>query len=97
MAERYGVEVVGVTISTEQAKLAKENCAGLPVDIRVQDYRTLDGKFDRIVSIGMFEHVGYKNYQTYFSKVAELLDDEGIFPAPHHRRQSPDDQDRSMD
>ncbi len=79
MAERYGVEVVGVTISTEQAKLAKENCAGLPVDIRVQDYRTLDGKFDRIVSIGMFEHVGYKNYQTYFSKVAELLDDEGIF------------------
>ncbi len=79
MAERYGVEVVGVTISTEQAKLAKENCAGLPVDIRVQDYRTLDGKFDRIVSIGMFEHVGYKNYQTYFSKVAELLDDDGIF------------------
>jgi cyclopropane-fatty-acyl-phospholipid synthase len=79
MAERYGVEVVGVTISTEQAKLAKENCAGLPVDIRVLDYRRLEGTFDRIVSIGMFEHVGYKNYHTYFSKVADLLAEDGIF------------------
>jgi cyclopropane-fatty-acyl-phospholipid synthase len=79
MAENYGVEVVGVTISTEQAKLAKENCVGLPIDIRVQDYRTLKGRFERIVSIGMIEHVGYKNYQTYFSKVADLLTDDGIF------------------
>ena len=79
MAERYGVEVVGVTISTAQAELAKENCSDLPIDIRVQDYRTLSGKFDRIVSIGMFEHVGYKNYRTYFRKVAELLKDDGLF------------------
>jgi len=79
MAERYGVDVVGITISTAQAELAKETCAGLPVEIRVQDYRLLEGRFDRIVSIGMFEHVGYKNYRTYFDKVAELLSDDGIF------------------
>jgi cyclopropane-fatty-acyl-phospholipid synthase len=79
MAENYGVEVVGVTISTEQAKLAKENCKGLPVDIRVEDYRKLKGEFDRIVSIGMFEHVGYKNYSSYFHKVSDLLKDDGIF------------------
>ena len=79
MAENYGVEVVGVTISTAQAALAEEHCKGLPVDIRVQDYRDLDGQFDRIVSIGMFEHVGYKNYRTYFQKVADLLKEEGLF------------------
>ncbi len=79
MAERYGVEVVGVTISTAQAELAKANCCGYPIDIRVQDYRTLEGQFDRIVSIGMFEHVGYKNYRTYFKKVSQLLKDDGLF------------------
>ena len=79
MAERYEVEVVGVTISSEQAAFARENCAGLPVEIRLQDYRDLRGRFDRIVSIGMFEHVGYKNYRTYFKKVAELLKEDGLF------------------
>lgn len=79
MAEGYGVEVVGVTISRAQAELAREQCAGLPVEIRLQDYRALTGTFDRIVSIGMFEHVGPKNYRTYFSKVAELLKDDGLF------------------
>jgi len=79
MAENYGVEVLGITISTEQAKLARENCQGLPVEIVVQDYRELTGRYDRIVSIGMFEHVGSKNYPTYFSKVAELLSDDGLF------------------
>ena len=79
MAEHYGVEVVGVTISTAQAELAKETCRNLPVEIRVEDYRDLKGCFDRIVSIGMFEHVGYKNYRTYFAKVAELLKEDGLF------------------
>ena len=79
MAENYGVEVVGVTISEEQAALAEENCRNLPIEIRVQDYRTLDGKFDRIVSIGMFEHVGYKNFRTYFKKLSELMKDDGLF------------------
>lgn len=79
MAENYGVDVLGITISTEQAKLARENCRGLPVEIRVQDYRELEGRYDRIVSIGMFEHVGRKNYSTYFAKVADLLSDDGLF------------------
>ena len=76
--ERYGVKVVGITISKEQAKLAKENVKGLPIEIRIQDYRDVNEKFDVIVSIGMFEHVGYKNYRTYFKKVSELLNDGGI-------------------
>lgn len=79
MAEQYDVEVVGITISTAQAELARENCRDLPIEIRVQDYRDLEGSFDRVVSIGMFEHVGYKNYQTYFQKVADLLEDDGLF------------------
>lgn len=60
-ARRYGVEAVGITVSKEQAALARERCAGLPVEIRLQDYREIDGTFDAIVSVGMFEHVGYKN------------------------------------
>ena len=79
MAEHYGVEVVGVTISEAQAELAREHCAGLPVEISLLDYRDVEGEFDRIVSIGMFEHVGPKNYRTYFQKVASLLKDEGLF------------------
>lgn len=79
MAENYDVEVTGITISREQAKLARENCKGLPVEIKLQDYREMQGTFDRAVSVGMFEHVGYKNYRTYFHKITELLKDEGIF------------------
>jgi cyclopropane-fatty-acyl-phospholipid synthase len=79
MAERYGVEVVGVTVSSEQLQLARSNCSGLPVEIRLQDYRDLSGQFDRIISIGMFEHVGPKNYRTYFRKVADLLKEDGLF------------------
>ena len=63
-AERYGVEGVGVTISREQADYARELCAGRPVEIRLQDYRTLAERFDRIVSEGMFERVGVKEYHT---------------------------------
>lgn len=78
-AQNYGVQVVGVTISKEQQKLAEENCKGLPIEIRLQDYRELNEKFDRVVSIGMFEHVGYKNYQTYMDVVSRNLADDGIF------------------
>ncbi len=78
-SEKYGVEVVGVTVSEKQVELAKEICKGLPVDIRLQDYRDVEGKFDRIVSLGMFEHVGYKNYKTYMKKVNSLLKDDGLF------------------
>jgi cyclopropane-fatty-acyl-phospholipid synthase len=78
-AKNYGVEVVGITISREQASLARERCAGLPIDIRLQDYRSLNETFDRILSLGMFEHVGYKNYSTYMKTVRNLLDEKGLF------------------
>jgi cyclopropane-fatty-acyl-phospholipid synthase len=78
-AEKYGAHGVGVTVSKEQAALARELCAGLPVETRLQDYMTLEGSFDHIVSIGMFEHVGPKNYRAYFKKVHSLLKDDGFF------------------
>lgn len=78
-AERYGVSGVGVTVSREQAAFARELCAGLPIEIRVQDYRELDERFARIFSIGMFEHVGVRNYRTYFKVARRCLDDDGLF------------------
>ncbi len=78
-ATKYKVKVVGITISEEQAKFARESCKGLPVDIVVQDYRDTQGTFDRVVSIGMAEHVGYKNLRTYLQKVASVLKDDGLF------------------
>ncbi len=74
-AERHGCEMVGVTVSKEQAALARERCAGLPVEIRLIDYRELDERFDRVYSIGMFEHVGNKNYRTYMDVVRRCLSD----------------------
>lgn len=78
-AENYGVEVVGITISREQAGLAKELCTDLPISIELKDYRDINEKFDRIVSIGMFEHVGYKNFETYFKIAHKNLKDSGLF------------------
>jgi len=78
-AERYGVEVVGLTVSKEQQKLAQQTCQDLPVEIRLQDYRSLNEKFDRIFSVGMFEHVGYKNYHDYFQVVKRNLNHDGLF------------------
>ncbi|GAB7535645.1 cyclopropane fatty acyl phospholipid synthase [Burkholderia sp. 3C] len=78
-AERYGVEVTGVTVSKEQLALAQQRCEGLPVRFLLQDYRELIGHFDKIVSVGMFEHVGPKNYDTYFETVHRLLAPDGIF------------------
>ncbi|HGE8322129.1 cyclopropane fatty acyl phospholipid synthase [Serratia marcescens] len=77
--QNYGVSVHGVTISAEQQKLAQARCAGLDVEILLQDYRDLDRQFDRIVSVGMFEHVGPKNYETYFSVAARNLKPDGLF------------------
>ena len=79
MAEHHGVDVTGVTVSKEQAQLARERCVGLPVTIGVRDYRELEGEFDRIVSVGMFEHVGQRNYRTFFQKTCSLLKSEGLF------------------
>jgi cyclopropane-fatty-acyl-phospholipid synthase len=78
-AETYGVEGVGVTVSQEQAEFARELCAGLPVEIRLQDYRELDEPFDAMFSIGMFEHVGALNYRTYFEVARRCLREDGLF------------------
>lgn len=78
-AERHGVRVTGVTISKEQLALAQQRCAGLPVTLLLQDYRSLEGRFDKIVSVGMFEHVGLKNYAVYFDTARRLLAPEGLF------------------
>lgn len=77
--EEHDVEVVGLTISQRQQELARERCKGLPVKIRLQDYRELDEKFDHIVSLGMFEHVGVKNYRTYMQVASRCLKDKGVF------------------
>jgi len=78
-AEKYAARVTGITISKEQVKLAAEICAGLPVDIRFLDYRNISGKFNHIVSVGMFEHVGHKNYRAFMKIAAEHLEDDGLF------------------
>lgn len=78
-ARHYGVESVGLTVSENQAAHAHRRCAGLPVDIRLQDYRALDEPFDRVLSIGMFEHVGIKNYRTFMKTVRRCLRPDGLF------------------
>lgn len=78
-AEKYGAEVVGITVSKQQVELGKKLCSGLPVEFRLMDYRDVNEKFDRIVSVGMIEHVGYKNYRTYFEVANRCLKDYGLF------------------
>ena len=78
-AERYGCEVTAVTISEEQTRYATEFCKGLPVRILNCDYRDVEGTFDKIVSVGMFEHVGKKNYRTFMGVVRRSLRENGVF------------------
>lgn len=78
-AEKYGAHVVGITISQEQLEYAKKNCKGYPIDLRFQDYRDINEKFDYIVSVGQMEHVGKKNYRTYMKIAAKALKDDGLF------------------
>ncbi len=78
-ALHHGAQVTGITVSKEQARYAQQLCAGLPVSLRVMDYRNLSGRFDRIASVGMFEHVGPKNHATYLSTARRLLADDGLF------------------
>lgn len=77
-AEQYGVEVLGITLSKEQAALARERCRDLPVEIELCDYRDLDQQADRIVSIGMFEHVGHRNYKTFMQVIERCLRKDGL-------------------
>ncbi len=78
-SEKYGIEGVGVTVSENQVKLGRELCKGLPIKILYKDYRDVKEKFDIIVSLGMFEHVGVKYYETFMKKVKELLKSDGLF------------------
>lgn len=78
-AEKYGVSVTGITVSREQAELGRQLCAGLPITIALRDYRKLDGAYDHIVSLGMFEHVGPKNYRIYMEVVNRCLKPSGLF------------------
>jgi cyclopropane-fatty-acyl-phospholipid synthase len=78
-AERYQAKVVGITVSKEQVELAQTLCAGLPIEIRLQDYRDVNEKFDRIVSVGMIEHVGYKNYRSYMEVARRCMENDGLF------------------
>ena len=77
-AERYDAHVLGVTVSKEQVALGMELCHGLPVELRLQDYREVTGTYDAVISIGIMEHVGYKNYRTYMQVVDRCLKEDGI-------------------
>ncbi len=78
-AKNYGVSVHGVTVSKEQKALTDALNKDLPITIELQDYREINGKFDHIVSLGMFEHVGHKNYRTFMKVANRCLKDDGLF------------------
>ncbi len=82
LARFCGAKVTGITLSREQLAVARQRAAEASqaslVDFRLQDYREVDDRFDRIVSVGMFEHVGVNYYDTYFRQIAKLLDADGI-------------------
>jgi len=78
-AENHGCRVTGITISAEQQAYAEAHCEGLPIEIRLQDYRDADGSYDAIASVGMFEHVGPKNHRTFMESVRNLLKPDGLF------------------
>src|SRR3989338_7896555 len=79
MSENYGANITGITISKEQAEYAKKFTEDFSVNIELMDYRNLSGKFDKVVSVGMLEHVGYKNYRQIFEIVKEHIKDDGLF------------------
>lgn len=78
-AEKYSANVVGITVSKKQVELGRKLCSGLPVEIRLMDYRDVNEKFDRIISVGMIEHVGYKNYKRFFEIANKSLNEDGLF------------------
>lgn len=78
-AEKYKANALGITVSKEQKDLAEKLYKNLPIEIRHQDYRNINEKFDHIVSLGIFEHVGYKNYRTFMEVVHKALKDDGLF------------------
>jgi len=98
-AEKFGANCIGITLSQNQYDLARKRVsdAGLSdrIEIRLQDYRDVTGKFDRITSVGMFEHVGKDNLPAYFKKVCDLLADDGIVMNHGITASDPDNRDTS--
>jgi cyclopropane-fatty-acyl-phospholipid synthase len=78
-AEKYQANCVGVTVSPDQAAYGRERYKDLPVEFQVKDYREFDGKADHVVSMGMIEHVGHRNFRTYFEKARKVIKDDGLF------------------
>lgn len=78
-AEKYGCSVTGYNISEEQVNYANDYCKGLPVSIIKADYREAQGEYDKVVSIGLCEHVGYKNYAQIMTVASNCLKDQGLF------------------
>jgi cyclopropane-fatty-acyl-phospholipid synthase len=78
-AEKFGITGVGVTVAKEQAAHARRSCESLPIAIRLQDYRDMREKFDHAFSIGMFEHVGVRNYRRYMRVIRRCLHPGGRF------------------
>ena len=82
LAETYGAQVTGITLSEEQHGYARQRAAIAPhgdqVNFQLCDYREVEGRFDRIVSVGMFEHVGVSHFGTFFRKCHDLLTDDGV-------------------
>jgi len=82
LAQTAHVEVTGITLSEEQRKIAEERARAMglsnAVTFKLCDYRALDGQFDRIVSVGMFEHVGIAHYRSFFARVGKLLAKDGV-------------------
>ncbi len=82
LAQTAHVEVTGITLSDEQLKISRERARAMGLSLAVKfelcDYRNLEGKFDRIVSVGMFEHVGTTHYRSFFDKIGKLLGDDGV-------------------
>jgi cyclopropane-fatty-acyl-phospholipid synthase len=98
-AEKFGARCVGITLSQKQHDLARERVkqAGLQdrIEIRLQDYRDVEGQFDRVTSVGMFEHVGRKNLPAYFHRISELLKDDGLAMNHGITATHPDEADRN--
>lgn len=78
LAKNFGATVTAVTISKEQVAYATEVCQGLPVTVKLMDYRDVAGSYDRIVSLGCLEHVGPANYKTFFKTLSRCLKEDGL-------------------
>jgi cyclopropane-fatty-acyl-phospholipid synthase len=90
-AEQHGVSVEGYTVSREQVELGRERCRGLPVELHLADYREASGRYDAVISIGIMEHIGSKNYGTYMELAERCLEPHGIalvHTIGYHQQQS---------